>query len=192
MLNILLMIIFIIILFFIVLLIFGIRIALTYEKKGSEIKGCLKILVFKKIKIYSKDYPDTDEDENEDEEYEDDSEGEDIFDLIKPCFGHFEEFLKSAIKCIHVVKLKNHLIFGLDSYADTGKYIGYIWGLLSIVNGAHKNTRLSAEPSFNGSVFDIKGDNEIDIYVLKLIVPTVKLISKKEVRMLIRGVRNGR
>ena len=50
MLNILWMIILIIILFIIILLIIGIRISLEYNKKGSEVKGCLKILIFKKIK----------------------------------------------------------------------------------------------------------------------------------------------
>ena len=57
MLNILGMIILIIILFIIVLLLIGIRISLIYDKKGSELKGCLKILIFKKIKVYSTTYP---------------------------------------------------------------------------------------------------------------------------------------
>ena len=192
MLNILLMIILIIILFIIILLIFGIRIVFIYQKEGSDLKGCLKVFIFKKIKVFSKTYPDTDEDTNKEEDHEKDHDGQKIFEMMKPCLEHFREFLKSAVKCIHAVKLENHLIFGLDSYADTGKYIGYIWGLIAIVNGAHKNARLSAEPSFNGSVFDVKGDNEIDINVLKLIPPTIRLISKKEVRQFIKGVRNGR
>ena len=187
------MIILIIILFIIILLYFGVRIALIYEKKGSNIKGCLKILIFKKIKVYSKIYPDPDEDENKQEkENKKDQDGKKIFELMKPCLGYFQEFVKSFVKCINVVKLENHLIFGLDSYADTGKYIGYIWGLFTIVNNAHENARLSAEPSFNGSVFDIKGDNELDINLLKVMIPAIKLISKKEVRLLIKGVRNGR
>ena len=194
MLNILLMIILIIILFIIILLFFGVRIALIYEKKGPDLKGCLKILIFKKIKVYSKVYPDPDEDNDEDnkKEKEKDRDGQKIFELMKPCLGYFKEFLKSFVKCINVVKLENHLVFGLDSYADTGKYIGYIWGIVSIVNSAHENARLSAEPSFNGSVFDIKGDNELDINLLKIIPPAIKLISKKEVRMFIKGVKNGK
>lgn len=194
MLNILGMIILIIILFIIILLFFGVRIALVYEKKGSSLKGCLKILIFKKIKVYSTVYPDPDGDDDEENEKEKEKErdGQKIFELMKPCLEYFKEFIQSFVKCINVVKLENHLVFGLDSYASTGKYIGYIWGLASIVNSAHENARLSAEPSFNGSVFDIKGDNELDINLLKLIPPAIRLISKKEVRLFIKGVRNGR
>ena len=57
MLGILGMIILIIILFIILLLIIGIRISLEYVKNGSEFKGCIKILIFKKIKIYTLNFP---------------------------------------------------------------------------------------------------------------------------------------
>ena len=194
MLNILGMIILIIILFIIILLFFGVRIALIYEKKGSNIKGCLKIIIFKKIKIYSSIFPDPegDEDEDDKEEKEKERDGQKIFELLEPCLDYFKEFVQSSVKCISIAKLENHLVFGLNSYADTGKYIGYIWAIASVVNGTHKKARLSAEPSFNGSVFDIRGDNELDINILKLIPPLIKLISKKEVRLFIKGVRNGR
>lgn len=192
MLNILLMIILIIIIFIIVLLYIGVKIAFIYDKKGSELKGCLKILILKKIKVYSLEYPPKEpkkEDDEEDEEKDRDTKK--ILELAKPCLGDFKEFIKSTAKCISITKLENHLIFGLDSYADTAKYIGYIWSILIIVNGTHKNARLSAEPSFNGSVLDARGVNELDINILKVIPPAIKLISKKEVRELIRGVING-
>ena len=192
MLNILGMIILIIILFIIISLYIGVKIAFIYDKKGSELKGCLKILILKKIKVYSLEYPSEDEKkEKEDEEEKKDHDTKKIFELAKPCFEDIKEFVKSFTKCIYITKLENHLIFGLDSYADTGKYIGYIWSLMAIVNSSHKNAKLSAEPSFNGSVFDAKGQNELDINILKLIPPAIKLISKKEVRNLIKGVING-
>ena len=192
MLNILGMIILIIILFIIISLYIGVKIAFIYDKKGSELKGCLKILILKKIKVYSLEYPSEDEKkEKEDEEEKKDHDTKKIFELAKPCFEDIKEFVKSFTKCIYITKLENHLIFGLDSYADTGKYIGYIWSLMAIVNSSHKNAKLSAEPSFNGSVFDAKGQNELDINILKLIPLAIKLISKKEVRNLIKGVING-
>ena len=192
MLNILGMIILIIILFIIILLYIGVKIAFIYDKKGSKLKGCLKILILKKIKVYSIDFPSKDskkDDEKEDEKKDPDIKK--IFELAKPCLEDLKEFIKSFTKCIHITKLENHLIFGLDSYVDTAKYIGYIWSLLIIVNGSHENARLSAEPSFNGSILDAEGVNELDINILKLVPPTIKLISKKEVRNLIRGVING-
>ena len=191
MLNILLMIILTIIIFIIILLYIGVKIAFIYDKKGSKLKGCLKILILKKIKVYSLEFPSKDEKNDDEDEDEKDRDGKKIFELAKPCFKYFKEFLKSFTKCIHIAKLENHLIFGLDSYVDTAKYIGYIWSLTSVVNSTHENARLTAEPSFTGSVLDVKGENELDINILKLIPPAIKLISKKEVRNLIKGVRNG-
>ena len=192
MLNILGMIILIIILFIIILLYLGVRITFIYDKTGPKFQGCLKILILKKIKVYSVHIPDEDEDKKEDEDREHERHDvKKILELAKPCFGYFKDFLESFTKCIHVARLENHLIFGLDSYVDTAKYIGYIWSLMIILNSSHEKARLSAEPSFNGSAIDVKGDNEVDINLLKVIPPAVRLISKKEVRTLIRGLRNG-
>ena len=193
MLNILAMIILIIIIFIIFLLYIGVKISLIYDKTGSKLKGCLKILILKKIKVYSLEFPSKDENVEDEDDGEDESEGKnikEIVELAKPCFEDFKIFLESFNKCIKVKKLENHLVFGLDSYVDTAKYIGYIWSLLLILNNSHENARLSAEPSFNGSVFDMNGTNELDINLLKIIPPAIKLISKNEVRELIRGVRN--
>ena len=194
MLNILGVIILIIILLIIIFLYLGVRIAFIYDKTGPKFQGCLKILILKKISVYTSHFPDNDnDDEGEDEEKEEDKKRDikKMLDLAKPCFGYFREFMESFSKSIHVSKLENHLIFGLDSYVDTAKYIGYIWSILIILNSHHENARLSAEPSFYGSVFDVKGDNELDINLLKLIVPGVRLISKKEVRNLIWGLKDG-
>lgn len=185
------MIILIIIIFIIILLYIGVKIAFIYDKKGSELKGCLKILILKKIKVYSLEYPSNESEEETEEDEKEDRDNKKILELTKPCLGDFKEFIKSFTKCIHVTKLENHLIFGLDSYADTAKYIGYIWSILIIINNSHKNAKLTAEPSFNGSVLDAKGVNELDINLLKVIPPAIKLISKKEVREFIKGVRNG-
>ncbi|MDD6776682.1 MAG: DUF2953 domain-containing protein [Methanobacteriaceae archaeon] len=193
------MIISIIILFIIILLYFGVKISLIYDKKGPELEGCLQISILRKIKVFSKDFlssqPAKKEDKKDEEEPKEEEEsGEDkkddkkeLFKLAKPCFGHFKTFLISAMKCIRVEKLENHLIFGMYSYVDTAKYIGYIWSLMIIVNSSHKNAKLSAQPSFNGSILDGNGDNELEINILKLIPPVIRLVLKKEVRTLIKG-----
>ena len=191
MLNILGMIILIIILFIFILLLIGIRISLIYDKKGRELKGCFKILIFKKIKVFSREYPSKDpKDKDEDEEDEEKKQRDikKLFDLAKPCFEDFKIFLKSSLNIINVSRLDNHLIFGMDSYADTGKYIGIIWTIFATLNPIHENLHLSAEPSFEGSVLDGYGDNDIEIYPLKLIVPSARLLLKKDVRTFIRGV----
>lgn len=190
MLNILLMIILIIILFLIILLLCGIKISFEYTKKGSKIKGCLKILIFKKIKIYTHRFPSNDNDNDEDDKDEEKKQRDikKLFELARPCFGDFKTYLKSVLNTIKVKELQNHLIFGMASYADTGKYIGIIWAILAVINPMHEKLKLSAEPSFDGSVLDGYGTNEVEIYPLRLIVPTIRLISKKDVRIFIRGV----
>lgn len=190
MLNILLMIILIIILFLIILLLCGIKISFEYTKKGSEIKGCLKILIFKKIKIYTRRFPSKDDDNDEDAKDEEKKQRDirKLFELARPCFGDFKTYLKSVLNTIKVKELQNHLIFGMASYADTGKYIGIIWAILAVINPMHEKLKLSAEPTFEGSVLDGYGTNEVEIYPLRLIVPTIRLISKKDVRIFIRGV----
>ncbi len=188
MLNILGMIILIIILFIIILLIVGIKIKLEYNKKGSEVKGCLKILIFKKLKIYTYNFPSSDNDQDKDEETKHERDHKKLFDLAKPCFKYFKNYLKSILNVIKIKRVENHLVFGLESYADTGKYIGIIWAILAVVNSMHDKLKLSAEPSFTGSVLDAQGINEVEIYPLKILTPTIKLISKKEVRTFIRGV----
>jgi hypothetical protein len=183
------MIILIIILFIIFLLLCGIKISFEYTKKGSDIKGCLKILIFKKIKIHTTHFPSDDDDEEEDEDEEEkERDIKKLFRLARPCFSDLKNYLKAVLNCMKIKQITNHLIFGLRSYADTGKYIGIIWGVLAVVNPMHEKLKLSAEPSFNGFILDGYGINEVEIYPLKLIVPTIRLISKKEVRTLIRGV----
>ena len=192
MLNILLMIILIIILTIITLLLLGIRISFEFKKAGSEFEGCLKILIFKKIKIYSKQYPSQSKDKSKTEDKKEDENSRDIkkiLELDKNSINHILEFLKKAIKSIKVSKIENHLIFGLDSYADTGEYIGIIWSVFAIIDSFDKNIKLTAEPYFNGgSVIDGCGINEVEIYPIKLIVPGLQLILKKEIRLLVKEV----
>lgn len=180
------MIILIIILIIIILLTIGIKITFNYNKTNNETKGCLKILIFKKIKIYTLELPSQNENNNNNPDIKK------IFELAKPCFEDLKNYLKTVIKNIKIRKINNHLIFGMTSYADTGKYIGIIWAILAIINPLHENIQLSAEPRFAGSVLECHGINEVEIYPLKLLIPTIKLILKKEVRILIKGVVNDR
>ena len=97
------MIILIIILFIIILLLIGIKIKLEYYKKGSEVKGCLKILILKKIKIYTLNFPSQDDDE--DDESDDEKKERDIkkiFSLAKPCLNDLLDYLKTALGSIKI------------------------------------------------------------------------------------------
>ena len=182
------MIILIIILFLIILLIMGIKITFEYNKTGSEFEGCLKILILRKIKIYSTEFPSKDSPSDDGEKKEKDRNIKNIIELAKPCFKDLLNYLNTILNSIRIKKIHNHFIIGMDSFADTGKYIGIIWGVLAVINPIDRNLKISAEPSFNGSRLDGKGTNEIEIRIIKLIVPTVRLILNKDIRLLIRGV----
>ena len=185
MLNILMMIIFIIIISILILLIIGVKISLTYNKKGDEIKGCLKIIILKKIKIYSLEFPSNNKEEFEKKDKNINTKK--LLKLSKPCLKEIIKYVISILKKIKIKKIQNHIIFGKDSYADTGKYIGIIWAILSIINSIDKNIKISAEPSFNGSTLDGYGVNEVEINILKILYPTIKFLLKKDIRKLIRG-----
>ncbi|WP_405266203.1 DUF2953 domain-containing protein [Methanobrevibacter sp.] len=149
----------------------------------------MKILIFKKIKIYTRHFPSEDDDKEDDKDEEKkERDIKKLFNLAKPCFDDLKIYLKSVLNIIKVKEIRNHMIFGMSSYADTGKYIGIIWAILATINPMHEKLKLSAEPSFEGSVIDGYGINEVEIYPLRLIVPTIRLILKKDVRIFIRGV----
>lgn len=193
MLNILLMIILLIIIIIFIVLLFGIRIRVQWMKLDNDYNGCAKILIFKRLKVYSFDFK-SDDDETDEEDEEDEDEPRDlkkIYELAKPCFDDLKTFFHEFLNAVNVNKLENYLVIGFSNFAKTGEYIGYIWAILAVLNTAIPNARLQAQPSFAGEVLNLKGSLNIDISVLKLIVPALKLISKKEIHALIRGVRNG-
>lgn len=191
MLNILLMIILLIILLIFIILLFGIRIRVHWVKNNSEIDGCAKILILKKLKVYTFDFNSDDDEDEDDEKDHPKRDIKKIYELAKPCFNDLKIFLRKLFGAININKLENQLIIGFSNFAKTGEYIGYIWTVLAILNSIIPNAHLQARPSFDGEVLEFKGSANIDINLLKLIKPTFDLLMKKEVRALIKGVRNG-
>ena len=192
MLNILLMIILLIIILIFIILLFGIRLTVKWLKIDNEYDGCVKILILKKLTLYTYNLTSDDDDDN-DESGEEDKKRDfkKLYELAKPCFEDLKKFLHDVLDAVNINRLENHLVIGFSNFAKTGEYIGYVWAILSILMGILPNSRLSAEPSFNGEVLNLKGYMNVDINLLKLIIPTVKLILKKEIRELIKGVLNG-
>ena len=168
-----------IILILIIFLYVGIRISLSFGKTSIKIK------IFKKITLYdsSKEVSKEEKEEENKKEYK---------HLIKPLKNSLPQlwnFLKKTTNAIKIHKLDAHLKFGLASYADTAKYIGYIWAAIGFINSLYPVSKLSAEPVFGDPITDFKGDINIDINLLKLIPPAISLIAKKEVRDLIKAFR---
>ncbi len=191
MLNILLMIILLIIIFIFIILLFGIRLTAKWMKIDSDYDGCIEILIFKRLKVYSFSLKsdDDEEEEDEDEDYPK-RDIKKIYELAKPCFKYFKRFLHDFLNSITINKFENHLIIGFSNFAKTGEYIGYIWAISSLLSSLIPNAYLKSEPSFTGEVLNVKGSANIDISILKLIIPAIRLISRKEILRLIKGVIN--
>ena len=68
-------------------------------------------------------------------------------------------------------------------------YIGYIWAVNGFIKTLYPVSKVSAEPVFGDPVIDFKGCLDVDINLLKLLLPVVSLISKKEIRILIKTFR---
>lgn len=185
------MIILVIIILIFIILIFGIRLTVKWLKIDNEYGGCVKILIFKKLTVYTYNLKSDDDDDEESGEENKKKDPKKLYELAKPCFDDLKKFFHDALNAVNINRLENHLVIGFSNFAKTGEYIGYIWAILSILMGTLPNSRLSAEPSFNGEVLNLKGYLNIDINILKLIIPTIKLILKKEIRELIKGVLNG-
>ena len=154
------MILLIIILILIIFLYMGLRISLSFEKTGSKLSAIIKINISKNL-----------------------------MKPLKNALPYISDFLKKTVKSLKVSKLENHLKFGLASYADTAQYIGYIWAVNGFIKTLYPVSKVSAEPVFGDPVIDFKGCLDVDINLLKLLLPVVSLISKKEIRILIKTFR---
>ena len=192
MLNILLMIILLIIILIFIILLIGIRLKVKWMKIGRNYGGCLEIILFRKLKVYTYNFKSEDEDdEDESEDDENERDLKKLYELAKPCFNDLKIFLHEGLDAVNINRLENNLVIGFYNFARTGEYIGYIWAIFAVINSSIPNSHLRAQPSFAGEVLDLKGFVNIDIYILKLIVPLIRLISKNEIRQLIGGVISG-
>lgn len=192
-LEIIAIIIIVILLIIAIVLYLGIRVKGNWEKIGSELELNLDILLFSKFNIFNISYPEKEEQEEEKSENEKEDGGFDIkkyLDDIKPSVDPLLRFFKSFLNSIEVKKLQNYLDFGLDSYVDTAKYVGYMWSILVFPNSMFKNAKLSVNPCFNESKIDFKGNVDIKINLLKLVIPAIRLIADKNIRNLIKKIRS--
>lgn len=178
-------IIFILIVLIIILLYHGINIVGNFNKHSNDITINFKILIFEKIIIYSINYP---SEKNKKDKNENNKRKIDL-ELLGFCIGPLLKFFKKFLKCLKVKKLQTHVDLGLSSYVSTAKYVGYLWSIFVIPNTTLENTSFSATPHFNGRVFDLKGQVDIKINILKLIIPTLKLLSNKNIKKFIKSVR---
>ena len=199
--NLFLIILIALIIIFSIILYNGIRLLLTVEKEKGIVKYEFKVTILK-IAIFTRKgtkeiidsiMPKKDEDSEENEE-ESESEEEkeeeeekkglkEKYEEIKPILKELKKskkelksFLKDILKAIDLKKLEGNLIIGLSDHTTTVKIASWIWSIGAIVNSS-KPTLLTVEPRFK---------IELKINILLLLIYSLVLLTKKNIRELIK------
>lgn len=207
--NLFLIILIALILIFLIILYNGIRLFLTVEKEKGIVKYEFKVTMLK-IAIFTRKgtkeiidsiMPKKDEDseeneaesESEEEAEEKDEKGlKEKYEEIKPILKELKKskeelksFLKDILKAIDLKKLEGNLIIGLSDHTTTVKIASWIWSIGAIVNSS-KPTLLTVEPRFNEVITDFEGKIELKIDILLLLIYSLVLLTKKNIRELIK------
>ena len=130
--------------------------------------------------------------ESEGEEDEDKKGLKEKYEEIKPILKELKKskeelkgFLNNILKAIDLKKLEGNLIIGLNDHTTTVKIASWIWSIGAIVNSS-KPTQLSVDPRFNEVITDFEGKIELKINILLLLIHSLTLLTKKNIRELIK------
>ena len=198
--NLFLIILIALIIIFSIILYNGIRLLLTVEKEKGIVKYEFKVTILK-IAIFTRkgtkeiiDSINEEESESEEEKEEEEEKKElkEKYEEIKPILKELKKskkelksFLKDILKAIDLKKLEGNLIIGLSDHTTTVKIASWIWSIGAIVNSS-KPTQLSVEPRFNEVITDFEGKIELKINILLLLIYSLVLLTKKNIRELIK------
>ena len=108
-----------------------------------------------------------------------------ILNELKKSKEELKSFLNDILKSINLKKLEGHLILGLSNHTTTIKIASWIWSIGAIVN-SKKPTLLTVEPRFTEVIMDFEGKIELKINLLLLIIYSLLLLTKKNIRDLIK------
>ena len=108
-----------------------------------------------------------------------------ILNELKKAKEELKTFLKNILKAINLKRLEGHLIIGLSDHATTIKIASWIWSIGAIVN-SKKPTLLTVEPRFTEIIVDFEGRIELKINLFLLIIYSLLLLTKKNIRELIK------
>jgi hypothetical protein len=116
---------------------------------------------------------------------------DDIKKILKLVFAsgnYFIQFLGDILKSISLDRFNMHLILGMDSTSDTATYVGYIWATASLLN-LSPPVHISAEPSFFNQRMDGELFLELEIRLIRPLLATLRLLSRKPVLKLLWELR---
>ena len=202
--NLFLIILIALIIIFLIILYNGLRILLSVEKEKGIVEyelnaTILKIPIFKKEGTKGngsgskvKDDGESKESKNTDEEPEDKKGLKEKYEEIKPMINELKKskddlkrFLNNALKSIDLKRLEGNLIIGLENHMNTVKIASWIWSIGAILN-SKKPTSLTVETKFTEDIIDFEGKVELRINLLILLIYSLVLLTKRNIRELIK------
>lgn len=104
--------------------------------------------------------------------------------FIKDALNPVLEFIINGSKAFKLTVFYLKFIIGFEESSATALTVGYIWAFASILNIAPM-VDISAIPDFENEVMNLYSDIEIEIYPLKAIKATIRLLTRKAVIRLI-------
>ena len=217
--NLFLIILIALIIIFCIILYNGLRILLSVEKEKGMVKYEFKVTLLK-IAIFTRKgakeiiesiRPEKDEDledeekeskskeeegeekekgDSEEKKSESEEDPEEDKKGLKEKYEEIKPILKELIKSKgELKKLEGNLIIGLSDNTTTVKIASWIWSIGAIVNSS-KPTLLTVEPRFNEVITDFEGKVELKINILILLIYSLVLLTKKNIRELIKEIYN--
>lgn len=195
MITILIIVVLVVVLIIACLLMVPFHIILNLENQGLRFKGIIQIK-WMKIGIIKREIPSETPEEEEEEKKEEKGEAAKwnldkivkVFNLFLESLPHFERILVALYRSIDLERFWLNLRVGLDSPVDTAMIAGVFWSMNSIINTIPRVT-VTLNPQFMKPVFEGKVEIEFKIRLLWIVAESIRAVTKKPVRNLIREVR---
>ena len=148
------------------------------------------IIIIILLILYKENEEETEENEDEDDKgiREKYKEIKPILKKLKECKPYLKPFIKHLLRSLDFKKISGFLKIGLNDHTKTVKIASFIWSVGAIVNTVSKPTSLIVEPTFTEEVIDIDMELEIKINLLTILIQTIILLTKKEIRELIEMI----
>lgn len=195
MITILIIVVLVVVLIIACLLMIPFHIILNLENQGLKFNGIMQIK-WMKIGIIKREIPSETPEEEKEEKKEEKGEAAKwnldkivkVFNLFLESLPHFERILIAIYRSVDLERFWLNLRVGLDSPVDTAMIAGVFWSMNSIINTIPR-AKVTFNPQFMKPVFEGKVEIEFKIKLLWIVAESIRAVTKKPVRNLIREVR---
>ena len=178
------------------ILVLPFNIFLNINVNGSKIVGYFK-LTWMKIRLFQKEFPDTEKEEEKREEKKEEEQKFDIkklpkiISLLYESSPHLMRIFNAFLKSTTFEKFSLYLILGLGSPYDTAIIGGYLYALMPLLNIIPKIC-FSFEPDLLNERLDANIDLKISIRLFWIVFESLRAVLKKPVRSLLNELRKMR